>query len=205
MTNLKPVPQPEATHSDDYYEILGVERDASTKEIRHAYKKLANTHHPDKDGDADIFKDIREAFDILSDPIKRAIYDEHGRFTSNETSEAQSYIITMIDSLVNKIDDLGKFDMVLSLQKSNDNNLDQAKISMEKSKYQLKRFEKNMHRSKNRLILGVFKKYKGIATEQIEALENALRMFAVAEIMLDDFECNFDYCYTQNITFYPMP
>ncbi|HAL01329.1 MAG TPA: molecular chaperone DnaJ, partial [Exiguobacterium sp.] len=65
----------------DYYEVLGVARDASSAEIKRAYRKLARTYHPDvnKEADADAkFKELSEAYEVLSDDNKRARYDQFG-------------------------------------------------------------------------------------------------------------------------------
>lgn len=66
----------------DYYEILGVPRTASEKEIKAAFRKLARRHHPDVNPDdkqAEMrFKEISEAHDVLSDPEKRKLYDSFG-------------------------------------------------------------------------------------------------------------------------------
>ncbi len=63
----------------DYYTILGVLKTATEDEIKKAYRKLAHQHHPDKSGgDASKFKEINEAYQVLSDKTKRANYDRFG-------------------------------------------------------------------------------------------------------------------------------
>src|SRR6478672_2721172 len=65
----------------DYYTVLGVNRDASEDDIKKAYRKLAMKHHPDRNpekGAEDSFKEAKEAYEILSEPKKRAAYDQFG-------------------------------------------------------------------------------------------------------------------------------
>src|SRR3989344_648701 len=62
----------------DYYEILGLKKSSSKEEIKKAYKKLALKHHPDKGGDAEKFKELSEAYAVLSDDSKRGVYDQYG-------------------------------------------------------------------------------------------------------------------------------
>ena len=79
--------------SEDLYQILGVSKNATSSEIKKAYRKLAVTHHPDKGGDEDVFKKISNAYNILSDKDKKAQYDnqqggfsQQGGFNHNSRS-----------------------------------------------------------------------------------------------------------------------
>ncbi|CAF0758638.1 unnamed protein product [Rotaria sordida] len=86
----------------DYYEILGVKRDASDKEIKRRFRQLALKYHPDKNKDPkaeDKFRSIAEAYDILSDPTKREQYDWHGHesFTSSNSNHYSNFHFNMND------------------------------------------------------------------------------------------------------------
>jgi len=67
--------------ADDYYKVMGIERDASAQEIKTAYRRLARKYHPDLNKDPhaeEQFKNVGEAYEILKDPKKRAAYDQSG-------------------------------------------------------------------------------------------------------------------------------
>ena len=66
----------------DFYETLGVQKNASQDEIKRAYRNLARKHHPDVNkapGSAEKFKEINEAYQVLSDPNKRSQHDYYGQ------------------------------------------------------------------------------------------------------------------------------
>ena len=76
-----------STKQLDYYEALGLAREASTDEIRKAYRRLARKHHPDLNPNdkaaEDKFKKVQEAYDVLSDPKKKQMYDQYGFYSDN--------------------------------------------------------------------------------------------------------------------------
>jgi DnaJ-class molecular chaperone len=80
----------------NYYQTLGVDRDATPDQVKRAYRKLASQHHPDKGGDKNKFQEIEEAYRTLSDPQKRAMHDnpgfggQHGGFGSHGPFDFES-------------------------------------------------------------------------------------------------------------------
>lgn len=79
----------------DYYSVLGVERGADEKAVKRAYRKLARQYHPDVNPDDDSaeqkFKEVGEAYAVLSDPERRARYDKYGRQYGKDWEQAEAY------------------------------------------------------------------------------------------------------------------
>jgi len=74
----------------DYYKVLGISRDASTEEVKKAFHKLAHKYHPHKGGDEEKFKEVNEAYQVLSDEEKRAQYDQFGRVSEGGSPDSGS-------------------------------------------------------------------------------------------------------------------
>ncbi len=80
---MPPRPASQKSMAKDYYQILGVERNASDDDIKRAFRKLAHQYHPDKGGDQEKFKEINEAYQVVGNPEKRKQYDQYGQTFEN--------------------------------------------------------------------------------------------------------------------------
>ncbi|XP_024359350.1 dnaJ protein homolog isoform X2 [Physcomitrium patens] len=69
---------PKKSDNTKYYDVLGVSKSASQDELKRAYRKAAIKNHPDKGGDPEKFKELSQAYEVLSDPEKRDLYDQYG-------------------------------------------------------------------------------------------------------------------------------
>ena len=97
------------------YEVLGIDRNASADEIKSIYKKNALKHHPDRGGDENKFKQMTEAYSILSDPTKKSNYDKFGS-VDNSNINMEDIINKMfgfgdinIDDILNDISQQNSF------------------------------------------------------------------------------------------------
>ena len=76
----------------NYYELLGIYPDASMDDIKKAYRSKANIHHPDKGGNAEIFKDIKKAYETLHDDVKRKQYNRQFDFSYDYKTYEKPYV-----------------------------------------------------------------------------------------------------------------
>lgn len=110
----------------NYYEVLGIPSNASAKEIKQAYWKKAERYHPDKGGDADLFKRVSDAYDILSHPDKRAMYDrgEDPSEYKTTTDEAQERICTLASGIIDHISFMADHQDLITKIKADTNDMD---------------------------------------------------------------------------------
>ena len=87
----------------DYYEILGVSKTADEREIKKAYKRLAMKYHPDRNREQDAetkFKEVKEAYEVLTDDQKRAAYDQYGHAALNRAAWAAAALAAVPTSAI---------------------------------------------------------------------------------------------------------
>lgn len=82
------------------YEILGLESNCTAKDIKNAYRILSKTHHPDVGGNAEAFAKISAAVEVLRDPIRRKLFDEHGIYMQESTETLRSMAMNKFRELV---------------------------------------------------------------------------------------------------------
>jgi molecular chaperone DnaJ len=102
------------TQKRDYYEVLGVGRDATEAELKSAYRKLAMQHHPDRNPDNHVdstekFKEVTEAYTVLSDAQKRAAYDRYGHAGVSGAGGAPDFSSTIFTDFPDFEDLFGQF------------------------------------------------------------------------------------------------
>jgi curved DNA-binding protein CbpA len=148
---------------EDLYAILGVDKNATPKEIKSAYKDKAKRHHPDKGGDEELFKKIKEAYDVLSNPLSRKMYDATGKI---ENISFENGVKNLFDNYI--IPELIKIEKT-SFERVNVIKLIEALIH--DKIVELNTTIKNNEEVKNRLELILFRKRKK-TTDSEDTLKN---------------------------------
>ena len=85
----------------DLYQLLDLPRNATFEEIKQKYRQLAQQNHPDKGGDEELFKKIKNAYEVLSDPERRKLYDDVGEINSLKSAKEEA-----LNEVVNCLRDL---------------------------------------------------------------------------------------------------
>lgn len=183
----------------DYYAVLGVDSDASRDDIKNAYRLLAGRYHPDKaEGDARVFIQIKEAYEILIDDVKRANYDRHGRFEHEDTEFALSIIEQTIEKIVTTVDIGGRevnltvIDIAGSVRATILRDIEDGKIALRDRISKRERWYAAKRRTENANILAVFRKHIGLCERGIEQIEKGIKLLNIALVLIKDMAYDFD-------------
>ncbi|KAL8127715.1 hypothetical protein AgCh_014583 [Apium graveolens] len=125
---------PKKSNNTKYYEVLGVFKNVTQDELKKAYRKAAIKNHPDKGGDSDKFKEISHAYEVLSDPEKREIYDQYGEDALKEGMGGPGEMhdpVEMFHSFFNGASPFGHGNGRVQRQKRGEDVVHPLKISLE--------------------------------------------------------------------------
>lgn len=197
MQSLIITDPPEPEESEMLYYILGVSKDATPEEVRTAYKKAANKHHPDKqDGDDRVFKMIKEAYDILIDPEKRAIYDATGIYNGEDAQvvdAARDFLSSIISATINDESlDLEHLDLVSALKKGINQNIKTYDKGIRRGEKSIKRLKKLQKRAKSSILISVFMKNISNQEEALNSLKQDKKIQEMALKIISTCKYEFD-------------
>jgi DnaJ-class molecular chaperone len=134
----------------NYYDILGVSKDATEAEIKKAYRTLAKEHHPDMGGDEAKFKEIQNAYEILSDSEKRARYDRGEDVSSPQNTremQAKAFLYTLFEQCIDKYGiTRDPFELMKESVKENIKSLEKEKNNQEKRKTKFERAKQKIEK-----------------------------------------------------------
>lgn len=173
----------------NYYDILGVDKTASVDEIRAAYKKAAQKHHPDKGGDSKIFQELQKAYEILSDPLKRQHYDEFGEATDHPVVIDQ-IITEVLMSIISGTHDIKHQNIITMLKnhfKHNQHNLKQQLKQLQSQNRKLRYAFRNI-KAKNDILFNALKTQRQVNINNIRDIKHNIQIGEAISKRLNDYE-----------------
>lgn len=164
-------------NTQDLYELLGVDREATSEEIRSAYRSLAARMHPDKNPNskwhADLFQRINAAYDILSDPTRRKYYDGTGIIPPDEVDLDQRAIMAALNKLASVIDDIANNDnqpeRVISAVNPIDLTVEHLEKDLQNNRKEMAKFKSKLKRFGN-MQKAFRKKTKNFASSPVNVM-----------------------------------
>lgn len=151
----------------DYYQVLGIERNATKEQIKRAYLLKAKECHPDKGGDADQFQKIQKAYEVLYGETSRYFYDTTGSEISKDDIE---YANNQLSSLIIEVIELNNDSMIVDYFKEMRRVLDRKKIQYQSAILQNMATERKLSKGLSRI------KPKGKNITLINAVKNRIEM-----------------------------
>jgi DnaJ-class molecular chaperone len=179
----------------DLYSVLGVAKDATQKDIKQAFKKLAGKHHPDREGgDEGKFKEIQKAYDILNNEDKRKRYDATGETGSDNIRQAAlariaEAINTLVQQNITRLDTVDIIGTLTSgISKDIKHNEEQIRVISERLSF----LNNNIKRATGDIIKGVFEDNIKAYNSTIEQAKRNIELCNEALSILEDCDYSYD-------------
>lgn len=196
------------TESFDPYATLGVSSDAASEQIKAAYHTLAKKHHPDAGGDVEVMAAVNRAYEVLSDPGRRQVFDDFGVIRGDDLADLRLSAIASIKALfiemLSQVEPavLEKADLMRSMQMSADHRMGQledelakATAARDKEIQKLEIIRKRM-KTKTRGTPNIFiPLLQQVITQlnvEVDKLEKHVRVTAEIQRLLGDYEFDFE-------------
>jgi DnaJ-class molecular chaperone len=181
----------------DLYKQLGISPDATSEEIKHAYRLLAQIHHPDKGGDEEKFKKIKMAYETLSDPDKRAHYDATG--TVNQTYDINAEVLNELAQLtmhfINRMDPIND-DLIMMMKGDIIEAIKNVNNNIGNVTRDIKKFEMIVVRIKSRKKENILQKFTQNHIDNLKnTLKNMERRIEILNLMSENL---LDYFYSSD-------
>jgi len=176
----------------DFYEKLGVNKNATKQEIKKAFYNLSKKHHPDKGGNEEEFKTYQEAYEVLSDDERRKAYDEGGDYKSIQTlqSKVRNSLFGYIDGAINKFGFVPEHtDLVGIIRGLINEDILKAKTSIDNFNIKIRQFEETAKRIKNGEMLKSYLDTTLISIKaDIDSMNNRLEVFNECLKAIEDWK-----------------
>lgn len=178
------------------YEILGVEITATQDEIKKAYRQMSKDHHPDKMGDSSKQAEINNAYEVLSDPMRRKRYDETGQEKDLErNAKIQQFFSTIFLRLIEQSEDPGKIDLINQGIECVDALLEDCSDNLKGVRKSLNKYSRAIEKLKTRgdknLIMIIQRQIDG-CTQSINAEEENIEFIKEMRELISDYDFEFE-------------
>lgn len=188
------------SHHDDLYAELGLDPSATPEQIRAAYRKAAKRAHPDAGGDADAFQRVVGAYVVLSDPARRARYDESGDTDSspdNSAAKLANAFAELFLRVMSKRNDIENVDVIAMMADTCDAKRRRVSQSIKESQRGEARILAAIERVQFKgtgpnLLRSVLDQQLALVRGAIADAERSLTELTALEAMLDDYGWQFD-------------
>jgi curved DNA-binding protein CbpA len=178
----------------DPYDILGLSRDADNAAVKSAYRKRVKTAHPDAGGDQKAFGDLKRAYELLLDPVRRKVFDDTGYDPElADTRDLQGLVIleTLVNEMILDEREPGSFDPVASMRRKLTDRIVSARfhiLEMERHRARIRNHMDRMGRKPGTDVLGRMLKARcETIGEAISKSEAEIKTIEQAYGMLDGY------------------
>lgn len=175
------------------YDTLGLQPDATADDIKKAYRRLAMQHHPDRRGDKADFQKVKEAYEVLSDPDRRAQYDKDGTvdIKSPLRQQAEHFLPSVAEAVFNACPDPDKFDLVAAMK----SEMAQARLLLVPEQMALNDMERKLKKALKRFkrkngenfIAALLQERIDSIKRQADAKEHQFQLYGEVLNVLEDY------------------